>query len=93
MVEPEFICKKMKEIRKQKKLTQKEVAKNMGISRTMYAQLECGAKKPNMEHISTFSEYCGMLLSEFIRECEELMQMEIFAEYNDIMQMDGSVND
>ena len=42
MIEPEVICKKMKQIRKKNKLTQMEVAKNMGISRTMYAQIESG---------------------------------------------------
>ena len=66
-----------------------EVAKNMGISRTMYAQIESGKKKMNMEHIAAFSEYFGMFLSDFFRECEEDIRKVTFEDIDisDIVQI------
>ena len=40
--------KKLKYLRKQKGLTQKEVAENIGISRPMYTNIENGNRNPSL---------------------------------------------
>lgn len=41
--------KKLKRLRKNKNLTQKEVAKLIGISRPMYTSIENGTRNPSLE--------------------------------------------
>lgn len=50
----------VKELRKEKKLTQKQLAVALGISATCYAGYEQGYREPNIEMIKKMSDFFGV---------------------------------
>lgn len=51
-----MFCKNLKRLRKQKKLTQSDVAKMLNISRVAYTNYELGNREPDFETIKNISE-------------------------------------
>lgn len=49
---------RVKNIRKQLKLSQAEFAKGIGVARTTLSRWENGKFKPNYEAVKRFEEYC-----------------------------------
>ncbi len=62
----------LKTWRIQKNFTQQEVAKRMGISRSVLSFLENGIQYPKMRHLVLLKERCGLDLSNTITGNEEL---------------------
>lgn len=62
----------LKTWRIQKNFTQQEVAKRMGISRSVLSFLENGNQYPKMKHLVLLKERCGLDLSHTITDSEGL---------------------
>lgn len=58
--------RKIKELREGLKMTQTELAKEIGISRTNLAQYESGVRKVPLNIILTFSNYFNVSVDELI---------------------------
>ena len=52
----------LSELRKQKKLTQNEMAKILGIARTTYSSYEQGRRMPDTDLQNTIADYFGVSL-------------------------------
>ncbi|TCB57922.1 helix-turn-helix domain-containing protein [Acinetobacter terrae] len=46
----ELFCARLKEIRKQRKMTQQELAEQSGIPSTSISHIEAGSRKPSLEN-------------------------------------------
>lgn len=69
--------KRMRYIRKELGLSQRQIAEGMGISTNMYSCMELGTKKINLEHITLFSEYVNVPLTVIFDDCEN-EQLDIY---------------
>lgn len=69
--------KRMRYIRKELGLSQRQIAEGMGISTNMYSGMELGTKKINLEHITLFSEYVNVPLTVIFDDCEN-EQLDIY---------------
>ncbi|RZH38816.1 helix-turn-helix domain-containing protein [Acinetobacter pittii] len=49
-MDSELFCARLKEIRKQRKLTQQELAEKSGIPSTSISHIEAGSRKPSLEN-------------------------------------------
>ena len=49
-MDSELFCARLKEIRKQRKLTQQELAEKSGIPSTSIYHIEAGSRKPSLEN-------------------------------------------
>ena len=58
------IGEKMKKIRTEKGLSQKEVAKRLGVSQPSYAQYESGKRKPKFETIQKIAKALEVTFNE-----------------------------
>ena len=63
-------------LRKQKNVTQEEIAKAIGISRTAYNQYEKGTRNPNPEMLSKLSDYFGVSIDAILGR-EEIAEQAI----------------
>ena len=59
-----YLGKKLKELRKGENLTQKELAKILGISRVNYTRYETDAVRPDYETIVKIADYYNVSLDE-----------------------------
>lgn len=50
-------AEKLKELRKEKDLTQKEIANKLGVSRVAYTNWENGNREPNIERLVKLADY------------------------------------
>ena len=62
----QYIGKKLKEIREQRKLSQEEVAKTTGISITYYAGIERGEENPTIAVIESICKALRVQSSEIL---------------------------
>ena len=58
--------RKLAELRKEKHLTQPELAEKVGMTRQMISYLEIRAENPTIEQIRKFAEFFGVSADEFI---------------------------
>lgn len=58
----------LKEFRKNRKLTQQEVANRLGISRSFYACIESGKRTPTLADAIKIADFYGFSLEQF-RKC------------------------
>ncbi len=58
---------KLKKLRKEKKLTQREVADALHISQTSVSKYERGESEPDIEMLIRMSDYFGVTVDEFVR--------------------------
>ena len=56
---------KLKILRKQKKITQQELADKLSISRASVSNWEIGRRKPNLHELATICDFYGVDLSYF----------------------------
>lgn len=49
-MDSELFCKRLKEIRTQRKMTQQELAEKSGIPSTSISHIEAGSRKPSLEN-------------------------------------------
>ncbi len=57
---------KIKELRKAKGVTQKEVAENIGCSAMVYSRYENGSRQPDIQTICNLAKYFGTTTDEII---------------------------
>lgn len=81
MYEQEALGAHMKKLRKQRKMTQKDAAEHIGMTRSMYALLETGRAKMNLNHICSFCDSMKISVSEFFQGCEETAGYELPREW------------
>ena len=60
----------IKEARKEKGLTQKELGEKLGVSYQMIAQYESGRRKPKIETLKRISAVLGVGLEDFMTDSE-----------------------
>lgn len=65
------LAERIKQIRDQKKMTQKEVASLMGISQQAYGQYESGTREPKKETIYRIADALGVSQFELLRPVME----------------------
>lgn len=72
---------RLKELRKKNKLTQKELAKSLGISRDVYANWENGRAKPDFLQLSNIAIYFNTsidyLVGKIDKEYKDITPQEI----------------
>lgn len=61
-------CRKLTELRKEKHLTQPELAEKLGMTRQMISYLENRATNPTLEQIRKFADFFAVSADEFIYE-------------------------
>ena len=62
----EQVIENIQRIRQEKKISQKEIAEKLGISRTAYANLEKGRTRIVNEHVEKFAEITGVSTAELV---------------------------
>ena len=62
------IGQKIKEIRKSKNLSQKQVALEMGIDQAQYSRIESGKVEPTISSLTKVAEAMGIKLSDFFSD-------------------------
>ena len=60
------LCEKLQELRKQKGLTQEELAKILYVSRTAVSKWESGRGVPNIESLKAISKYFSVSIDELL---------------------------
>ena len=63
-----MFAKRLKDLRKQKGLTQEELAKAIGIPRSTLANYESGAAKPKFEVAEAFADFFNVSLDSLITQ-------------------------
>lgn len=71
------VGKKIQEIRKQKKITQKELAELIGVATGTIQQYELGKRQPNLTQLEKIANALTVPLSALISPIERLTQMYI----------------
>ena len=72
---------KLKRLRKEKKLNQSEVAEDLGIARTTYANYEQGKRFPGQENLIAIAEYFRVSIDYLLGEIDEkISKNKIIAE-------------
>ena len=59
------ICNKLKKLRKQKKVTQQELADHIGLNRATISNYEVGRRTPHLPELQLFADYFGVGLDYF----------------------------
>ena len=57
----------LKKLRKQNKITQRDLAAALHISQTSVSKYERGESEPDLEMVIKMSDYFGVTIDEFIR--------------------------
>ncbi len=57
----------LKKLRKQKKMTQRELAEALHISQTSVSKYERGESEPDIAMLIEISDYFGITVDEFVR--------------------------
>lgn len=87
--------KRLKELRSDAKLTQKEIAEHFNITQPAYQAWESGRKKANLETIQKFADFFNVSVSYLIGETDiknssELSETDIEEILNnDVISYDG----
>ncbi|MFS9335227.1 helix-turn-helix domain-containing protein [Streptococcus peroris] len=68
--------KRLKELRKEKKLTQKEIAEQIGIKRNTYSDWETGKNEPNFENLIKLADFFEVSLDWLFGRKVELGEEE-----------------
>lgn len=63
-----IFCRKLAELRKEKHLTQTELAEKLGMTRQMISYLENRATNPTLEQIRKFADFFAVSADDFIYE-------------------------
>lgn len=71
------IANNMKAIRINKKLSQKEVAQNIGIPQTEYSNIENGTTEPTLSMLEKITEYFGVSITELFEMANTLESKEL----------------
>lgn len=71
----EAFGKKLKQLRKENKLTQKVLAENSDLSIDYIHDLEHGLKNPSLKVLEALARALNLKTSELIREVEELIEL------------------
>lgn len=87
--------KKLFELRKQKGLSQEELANKVNVSRQTLSKWELGESTPDMEKLTLLSDYFGVSLDELVlgkekentdqnnlKNMENMLEMKIFTNEN-----------
>lgn len=82
---------KLKELRKQKNLTQEELAKEIFVSRTLISKYENGAAYPTRETIEKLALFFGVKISDLVDEDDTatlaLRQLDTIHKLNLVLQI------
>ena len=73
---------RLKELRLQKGLTQKEIAEEFGIKQPNYQQWESGKRKPSSETLEKFANFFGVTMDYLAGNDEELDNVELLFRMN-----------
>lgn len=57
---------KLKELRKQRSITQEDLAKQIGISKSAIGMYESGQREPNFETLEIFADYFNVTMDELL---------------------------
>ena len=66
----------LKAKRRDKKLTQEQLAEKCGTSTRYISSLECNAQQPTLGYIYVICEALGMSMAEFMQEIEKQLQAQ-----------------
>ncbi len=60
-----FICNRLRELRKQKEMTQLEVSEKLYMSQNAYSEMESGKRKIDINRLQQFSEIFNVPIQYF----------------------------
>ena len=61
----------LKNLRKAKKVTQKEIADFLGVSNSAYSQYETGTREPSLDILTKLADYFGVTIDDILGRSEE----------------------
>ena len=61
-------CKNLKSVRLENRLTQKQIAQNLGVVESCYANWEQGRTEPNLEMLRKLSSLLHIKVDELLNE-------------------------
>ena len=61
----------LRNLRKVKKVTQKEIADFLGVSNSAYSQYETGTREPSLEILSKLADYFGVTIDDILGRSED----------------------
>ena len=70
-----MFCDKLKMLRKEKGLTQEELAKGVYVSRSLIAKYETGAAYPNKENLEKLALFFGVKIEDMIENSETTLEV------------------
>lgn len=81
----------LRELRKQKGITQEQLALQVGLDRTYVSNLELGRNSPSLDTMGKLSIGLGINLSRLIREFEDcLLQTRLKEQWSKAVRENGS---
>lgn len=78
---------RLRELRKEKRLNQEEVAKKIGVGRTTYAMYEQGNREPDNDTLSEIADFFGVTTDYLIGR-----DVPRWADKTDIVDLDEMLN-
>lgn len=66
----------LKNLRKAKKVTQKEIADFLGVSNSAYSQYETGTREPSLEILTKLADYFGVTIDDILGRAEDEEQSQ-----------------
>ena len=73
---PDF-SQRLKELRKKRKLTQKQLAENLGIATSTIIKYERGEREPNIQNIKRFAQYFEVSIDYLLGFDEEFDNLDL----------------
>lgn len=56
----EIFCERIKSLRNERRIYQREVAEYLGVTLRIYQSYESGQSEPNLERLSALADYFGV---------------------------------
>ncbi len=63
---------KLRTLRKRRGMTQKQLAEQLGFSKSFVRDLECGYNHPNIKHALKIADFFGVTVDQLVRDELEL---------------------
>ncbi len=78
-----YLVKNLKKLRKERKLTQQQIATTLNMHRSNYSKVENGERELSIEAIISLADFFGMTVDELVRDPKTFQSNEEYT--NDLI--------